>query len=66
MARKSLRPLGWGALRAKWKLWPAVQLINFRFVPLNIRIVFINIFSIGKLALGPMMRLGVRLTADDE
>jgi len=27
------------ALKANWVLWPAVQLINFRFMPLQFQIV---------------------------
>jgi protein Mpv17 len=38
----------WNALKANWNIWPAVQLVNFRFVPLDMRIVVVNIISVGK------------------
>lgn len=28
------------ALTANWKVWPAIQLFNFRFVPLRFRVPF--------------------------
>ena len=30
-----------------WKLWPWVQVGNFTFVPLNLRLVVVNFVSIG-------------------
>ena len=41
----------WTALRANWNVWPAAQLVNFRFVPLDLRIVFVNVVSLGALPL---------------
>jgi hypothetical protein len=38
-----------------WNLWPAAQLINFFIAPLSMRIIFINVVSIGKLIFGPVM-----------
>ena len=43
----------WTALRANWNVWPAAQLVNFRFVPLDLRIVFVNVVSLGGLPLRP-------------
>ncbi|KAI5818555.1 hypothetical protein BZA77DRAFT_386160 [Pyronema omphalodes] len=37
----------WVALRANWNVWPAVQLVNFRFVPLEMRVLFANVISVG-------------------
>ncbi|ORY87816.1 hypothetical protein BCR37DRAFT_375716 [Protomyces lactucae-debilis] len=34
-------------LIANWKLWPAVQLINFRFVPLEHRLLVVNLVALG-------------------
>lgn len=31
------------ALKANWVLWPAVQIINFRYVPLQFQIVSLTI-----------------------
>lgn len=44
---QKLRESWWTALRANWNVWPAVQLVNFRFVPLDLRIVFVNVVSLG-------------------
>jgi len=30
------------ALKRKWMVWPFVQLVNFRFVPLESRVVVVN------------------------
>lgn len=34
-------------LIANWYLWPAAQLLNFTLVPLNLRILYCNVISIG-------------------
>ena len=36
------------ALQKNWMLWPAVQAINFKFVPLHHRVLVVNIVSLGK------------------
>ncbi|KAK8075231.1 hypothetical protein PG997_009894 [Apiospora hydei] len=40
---KSYKP----ALQANYMLWPFVQLVNFKFVPLHHRVLFVNVISIG-------------------
>ncbi|KAK4229712.1 hypothetical protein QBC38DRAFT_83939 [Podospora fimiseda] len=35
------------ALSANYMVWPWVQMVNFRFVPLQHRLVFVNVVSIG-------------------
>lgn len=35
------------ALTANWMVWPFVQAINFTFVPLDHRVLFVNVISIG-------------------
>ncbi|KAK8061552.1 sym-1 [Apiospora phragmitis] len=40
---KSYKP----ALQANYMVWPFVQLVNFKFVPLHHRVLFVNIISIG-------------------
>lgn len=34
-------------LKANWMLWPAVQAINFKLVPLEHRVLVVNIVSLG-------------------
>lgn len=35
------------ALTANYYIWPLVQAVNFRFVPLQYRVLFVNVISIG-------------------
>ncbi|KAK4136596.1 hypothetical protein BT67DRAFT_185269 [Trichocladium antarcticum] len=35
------------ALTANWMVWPFVQMVNFKFVPLQHRLLFVNVISIG-------------------
>lgn len=37
----------WPALKANWMVWPFVQFINFTFLPLQYRLLFANVISIG-------------------
>ena len=37
----------WPALSTNYLVWPFVQVINFKFVPLDHRVLFVNIVSIG-------------------
>lgn len=46
--KKKLNDNWWIALRANWNIWPAVQVVNFRFVPLDLRIVVANVVSVGE------------------
>jgi protein Mpv17 len=34
-------------LKANWKVWPAIQCINFAVIPLQYRLVFVNIIALG-------------------
>ena len=36
----------WPTLVANWKLWPAANFLNFKFVPLDYRVLFTNIVAI--------------------
>lgn len=37
----------WPGLKANWMLWPAVQAVNFTLVPLQYRVLVVNIVSLG-------------------
>ena len=37
----------WPALSANYMVWPFVQLVNFKVVPLEHRLLFVNTISIG-------------------
>ncbi|KAF4507490.1 hypothetical protein G6O67_003982 [Ophiocordyceps sinensis] len=37
----------WPALQTNWMVWPFVQMINFTFLPLQHRVLFANVISIG-------------------
>lgn len=37
----------WNALKSNWMIWPAIQVINFKFVPLQHRVLLVNIISLG-------------------
>ena len=36
------------ALKKNWMLWPGVQAINFKFVPLEHRVLVVNVVSLGE------------------
>lgn len=38
----------WTALQKNWMLWPAVQAVNFKLVPLEHRVLVVNVVSLGK------------------
>jgi protein Mpv17 len=35
------------ALTKNWMLWPFVQTVNFKYVPLDQRVLVVNVLSIG-------------------
>ncbi|KAH8153366.1 uncharacterized protein LAJ45_02178 [Morchella importuna] len=37
----------WTGLKTNWMVWPAVQLVNFKLVPLNHRLLVVNVISLG-------------------
>ena len=45
--KQKLETTWWPALKANWMVWPAVQFVNFSFLPLQYRLFFANIVSIG-------------------
>lgn len=42
-----LQKTWWPALQTNWMVWPFVQTINFAFLPLQYRVLFANVISIG-------------------
>lgn len=36
------------ALAKNWMVWPAVQAVNFKFVPLEHRVLVVNVVSLGE------------------
>ncbi len=36
------------ALTANWTVWPLVQTVNFKYVPLEGRLLFVNVVSLGE------------------
>ena len=46
--KKKLEGTYWEALKKNWMVWPAVQAINFKFVPLEHRVMVVNVVALGK------------------
>ena len=46
--QKKLESTYWTALTKNWMIWPAIQLTNFKFVPLDQRVLVVNVISLGK------------------
>jgi len=46
--KKKLESTYWNALTKNWMVWPAVQFTNFKFVPLEHRVLLVNMISLGK------------------
>ena len=36
------------ALAKNWMVWPVIQITNFKFVPLEHRVLLVNVVSLGK------------------
>ena len=45
--RQRLRDTFWNALEKNWIVWPAVQAANFKLVPLEHRVLFVNVVALG-------------------
>ena len=46
--KEKLRGTYWEALKKNWMVWPLVQAVNFRFVPLEHRVLVVNVVSLGE------------------
>jgi len=44
---KKLEKSYWQGLKANYMVWPMVQFVNFKFVPLEHRVLVVNIVSLG-------------------
>ena len=45
-------------MKANWILWPAVQIVNFRFVPGPLQVPFINMIVLGWSAFLALLATG--------
>ncbi|KAB8269012.1 integral membrane protein [Aspergillus flavus AF70] len=45
--REKLKKTYWEALRTNWTIWPALQTVNLYLVPLQYRVLTVNVFNIG-------------------
>lgn len=45
--KEKLEKSYWSGIKANWALWPAVQAVNFKLVPLEHRVLVVNIVSLG-------------------
>jgi protein Mpv17 len=46
-ANRAVQTKIWPLMKANWMLWPAVQVINFKFVPPPLQVPFINVVVLG-------------------
>ena len=46
--KKKLQDKYWEILRINWSVWPLVQGVNFTLVPLQHRVLVVNVVSLGK------------------
>lgn len=58
--REKWRTTFWTSYKANLMIWPAVQGFNFSVVPLDYRVLFVNVVSLGELT--PMIVVGWTLT----
>ena len=49
--QQKLKKSWFPGLQANWLLWPAVQAVNFKLVPLHHRVLVVNLVSLGMLSL---------------
>lgn len=48
--KKKLESTYFSALSRNWMLWPPVQAINFKYVPLDYRVLVVNVVALGEPA----------------
>lgn len=47
LAKEKLRNNWWNVLKASWTVWPVFQLFSFTFIPVHMRVVCSNLWSVG-------------------
>ncbi len=62
--RKKLQSTYVEALKKNWMVWPVVQFTNFMFVPLEHRVLVVNVVSLGKSRAGRIRGVGCAAFAD--
>ena len=55
---EKVRGTYWEALKKNWMVWPAVQAVNFKFVPLEHRVLVVNVVSLGEWGLLFLLLIG--------
>lgn len=45
--KEKLESTYWQALSKNWMVWPFIQIVNFKFVPLHHRVLLVNVISLG-------------------
>jgi len=48
--KERLESTYWTALSKNWMIWPFIQITNFKYVPLDYRVLVVNVCSLGKLS----------------
>ena len=51
-------------LKANWVVWPAVQAVNFKLIPLEHRVLVVNIVSLGTALLSSILTTLMRLRVE--
>lgn len=46
-AQGKMRETYWPVLRMNWRVWPMVQMLNFAIVPVQYRLLFVNVVALG-------------------
>ena len=57
-AQRAVETKMWPLMKANWLLWPAVQVVNFRFVPAPLQVPFINVIVLGWSAFLALLATG--------
>lgn len=45
--KKKIKDNWWSTLTTNWMVWPGIQALNFGFVPVQLRLLVVNVVSIG-------------------
>jgi protein Mpv17 len=50
--KQKLRRSYWPTMITNWSVWPVVQAVNFKFVPLEHRVLLVNVVALGQYGKG--------------